>query len=275
MDDRHKDHGLDGAPYDRSKDTGHPNPSRRQGDTVLHPAQPWTATTHAYLNFLRANGFEAAPPVVSGGFTEDGHEILGWIDGTIHPHTLWPHPEESLHTIGQLLRQLHDLSRAFVPPRDACWMPWTLHSDSSAAIISHANIAPWHVVFRNEHPAGIIGWEYAGPVDPLEEVAVTAWYCGQFYDDDFAASQGLPSAAERARWYRSFLDGYGLPRAQRPGLIDLMLRWAIKDNGFYVRSQGFRAGDVSAEGLWTLTWQSRAALWTLEHEQLFTETAMR
>ncbi|HEX3813249.1 MAG TPA: hypothetical protein VHX59_10440, partial [Mycobacteriales bacterium] len=77
------------------------------------------------------------------------------------------------------------------------------------------------------------------------------------------------------QWYRSFLDGYRLPRAERAGLVDLMLRWAIKDNGWYAREQGFRAGDVSAEGLWTLTWQSRAALWTLEQQELLTRTAMR
>lgn len=273
MDERRKDHGLDGEPYDRGKDLGHPNPTRRRGNTAVHPAQPWTATTHAYLRHLHANGFAAAQTVVGSGFDDDGHETLSWIEGTLYPHTAWPDPEESLYTVGRMLRQLHEVSRTFVPPVDAHWMPWTMHTDAPSAIISHGNIAPWHVVFCDRRPVGIIGWEYSGPVDPLEEVAVTAWYTVQFHDDDIAEREGLPPAAERARWYRSFLDGYELPRAERARIIDLMLRWAIKDNGWYARVPGFRAGYVSAEGLWTLTWQSRAALWTLEHEDLLTRTA--
>lgn len=273
VDERRKDHGLDGAPYDRTKDLSHPNPTRRRGNTVIHPAQPWTATTHAYLHHLHANGFEAAPTVIGSGFDDDGHEVLSWIEGTLFAHTAWPNPAESLYTVGQLLRQLHDVSRTFVPPADAQWMPWTMHTDSPSAVISHGNIAPWHVIFRDGQPVSIIGWEYSGPVDPLEEIAVTAWYSVQFHDDDIAEREGLPPAAERARWYRSFLDGYELPRAERAGIVDLMLRWAIKDNGWYARTQGFRAGDVSAEGLWVLTWQSRAALWTIEHEDLLTRTA--
>jgi len=275
MDDRRRDHGLNGEPYDRTKDLGHPNPTRRRGDTAIHPAQPWTATTHAYLQHLHANGFQTAPTVVGSGFDDDGHEVLSWIEGTIFAHTVWPNPEESLHTVGHLLRRLHGVSRTFVPPVDARWMPWTMHTDSPSAVISHANIAPWHVIFRDEGPVGIIGWEFAGPVDSLEEVAVTAWYTVQFFDDDIAERQGLPPATERARWYRSFLDGYELPRAERAGIIDLMLRWAIKDNGYYARTQGFRPGDASVEGLWTMTWQSRAALWTLEHHDLFTRAATR
>ncbi len=72
-----------------------------------------------------------------------------------------------------------------------------MHSDVPGTTIGHGNIAPWHIVFRDDRPAGIIGWEFSGPVDPLEEVAVTAWYCVQFFDDDLADRQGLPSAA---RW---------------------------------------------------------------------------
>ncbi len=53
-------------------------------------------------------------------------------------------------------------------------MPWTLRTQSADAVVSHGNIAPWHVVFEHEHPADLIGWEYAGPVDPLDQIPVTA-----------------------------------------------------------------------------------------------------
>ncbi len=44
---------------------------------------------HAYLNYLHDNGFDAAPRIVGDGFNANGHEVLSWIDGTIHPHTAW------------------------------------------------------------------------------------------------------------------------------------------------------------------------------------------
>ncbi|TMR36769.1 phosphotransferase [Actinomadura geliboluensis] len=154
-------------------------------------------------------------------------------------------------------------------------MPWTLHTDTPGALISHGNIAPWHVVFDQNRPTGLIGWEYTGPVDPLDEVAVTAFYCVQLFDDDVAEEIGLPPAATRAEWFKAFLDGYGLPRRQRTDLIDRILHFLIKDNGWYSRVQGFTQHNTHTEGLWTLAWQSRAALWTLEHRELLTCTAAR
>ncbi len=273
--ERTRDLGFDGRPYDRAKDLGHPNPTRRHGSTVAHPAQPWTATGHAFLRHLAAVGFDAAPRVVGSGFDDSGNEILTWIEGTVHAESVWPDPERSLHDVGVMLREVHEASRSFTIPRDARWMPWTLHVDDAEALVSHANVAPWHVVFRDERPVGLIGWEYVGPVDPLDEVAVTAWYCVQLFDDDVAERIGLPDAATRAVWFRAFLDGYGLARPARSGLVDRMLRFAIRDNGMYARTQGFTPGAVSAEGLWTLAWQSRAALWTLENRDVLTRAALR
>jgi hypothetical protein len=260
--------------YDRVKDLNHTNPTRRCGQTVTYPAQPWTPTVHAYLRHLEAEGFEAAPRVIGSGFDAAGDEVLSWIDGTIFAETVWPNSEEALHEVGSMLRRLHEVSRSFVAPSGAQWMPWTMHTDDERAVISHGNIAPWHVVFRNERPVGLIGWEFAGPVDPVDEVAVTAWYCVQLFDDDVAVQIGLPPADTRAVWFRSFLDGYGLARASRTDLIERILRFAIKDNGWYARVQGFERDSRDTAGLWTLAWQSRAALWTLEHREQLLRAAL-
>lgn len=208
----------------------------------------------AYLRHLAAEGFETQ------------------VEGTILAESVWPAPERSLHEVGVMVRRLHEIGRTFTPPPDARWMPWTLHS-ASGPVISHGNIAPWHVVFRDDRPAGLTGWEYAGPVDPLDEVAVTAFYCAQLFDDDLAAHIGLPSAVARAGWFRAFLDGYELPLGERADLVERILRWVIRDNGWYARVQGFTRTSADAEGLWTLVWQSRAGLWTLEHRTLLLDTA--
>ncbi|TDB83685.1 aminoglycoside phosphotransferase family protein [Actinomadura sp. KC216] len=264
---------MPGQEYDRVKDLNHTNPTRRDGRMVRHPAQAWTSTVHAFLRHLEDEGFPAAPRVVGSGFDDAGNEVLTWLDGDIFARSVWPDPEQSMHDVGAMLRSLHEASRTFTPPPDARWMPWTLHTDAPDALISHGNVAPWHVVFRDGRPGGLIGWEYAGPVDPIEEVAVTGWYCAQLFDDDVAEEIGLPDAATRAGWFASFLDGYGLAHDHRADLIDRILHFVIRDNGWYARVQGFTP--ESTEGMWTLAWQSRAALWTLEHRELLTRTALR
>lgn len=266
---------MDGQSYDRTKDLDHPNPTQHHGSTVAHPAQPWTPTVHAFLRHLEAEGFQAAPRVVGSGFDNAGNEILSWIDGTIFADTVWPNPALSLHDVGAMLRRLHEAGRSFTPPPNAQWMSWSLHTSAADVVISHGNIAPWHVVFRNDRPAGLIGWEFSGPVQPIDEVAVTAWYCVQLFDDDVAEDIGLPPAATRAEWFRCFLDGYGLAREARADLVDRILRFAVRDNGWYARVQGFTRESRDTEGLWTLAWQSRAALWTLEHRDLLTHAALR
>ena len=99
--------------------------------------------------------------------------------------------------------------------------------------------------------------------------------CAQLFDDDVAQEIGLPPGETRAQWFRSFLDGYGLPGSDRHDLIDRILLFVIKDNGWYARVQGFTRQSRDVEGLWTLAWQSRAALWTHEHRQLLTQIALR
>lgn len=213
--------------YDRTVDLNHTNPTERRGVVVTHPAQPWTSTVHAYLRHLESVGFEAAPRVVGTGFDDAGDEVLGWIEGEVFARSVWPDPAGSLHEVGVMLRRLHAAGRDFTPPPQARWMPWSLHSGGAGAVVSHGNVAPWHVVFLDRRPVGLIGWEYAGPVDPVDEVAVTGWYCCQLFDDDVAGEIGLPGAEVRAEWFRGLLDGYGLARAERVGLVD-RIRWTVE-----------------------------------------------
>jgi len=206
--------------YDRTLDLNHTNPTERRGAVVTHPAQPWTSTVHAFLRHLESAGFEAAPRVVGTGFDDAGDEVLGWIEGEVFARSVWPDPAGSLYEVGAMLRRLHAAGRDFTPPPAARWMPWSLHSGDAGAVVSHGNVAPWHVVFR-----------------------------------------GL-------------LDGYGLARAERVGLVDRIPRFAVRDNGWYARTQGFTQESRDGEGLWTLAWQSRAALWTLEHRDVLERAAL-
>jgi hypothetical protein len=249
-------------------DTSYPTPVTRQGEVVQRPVGPWTPTVQALLRHLHAAGFGGCPQVVGDGFDDQGNEVLTWIDGEVIHGRPWDEPEAVLWETGQMLRALHRTAASFVPPSDARWMGWTLHRDGPGTIVSHCNVAPWHIVIRDGRPAGFIGWEYAGPADPLEEIAATGWYCAQLHDDDVAEREGLPGAQARARWLKAFLDGCQVSRRDRSGLITRMIEFAVRDTAAFARRRGITPESTDPEPLWLLSWQIRGADWMLTHRDL-------
>jgi hypothetical protein len=233
---------------------GQPTATIRHGERVLRPAGPWTPTVHALLRHLEQVGFPAAPRVVGDGYDEQGREVLTWIPGRIaHPR---PYTEDQIWQVGQLLYALHEATASFQAPPEAVWQPWTLHSRSPEAIISHCNVGPWHVIVCEDQPVGLIDWSLAGPTDRLDELAVSGWWNAQLHDDDIAAANGLADAAGRARQLRSFLDGYGLPAADRVGLVDQMIEFAIRDCAALAERKQITPTSTDSTTLWTLAWQT-------------------
>lgn len=51
-------------------------------------------------------------------------------------------------------------------------------------------------------PVAMVDWEYAGPVDPLVELARVCWLFPQLHDDDLAEMYDLPSLTIRAKQVR-------------------------------------------------------------------------
>jgi hypothetical protein len=247
---------------------GQPTATIRHGDRVLRPAGPWTPAVHALLRHLERVGFRAAPRVVGDGHDDQGREILSWIPGRIaHPR---PYTEEQIWQVGQLLGALHQATKGFQAPPEAVWQPWTLHRRAPDTVISHCNVGPWHVILDEDErrPVGLIDWSLAGPTDPLDEVAVSGWWNAQLHDDDIAERVGLPDAAGRARQLRAFLDGYRLPAADRKGLVDRMIEFAIRDCAALAEIKQITPESTDSTTLWTLAWQTRAAAWMLRHRSM-------
>lgn len=177
----------------------------REGDRVLRPARPWTTSVRALLRHLEQVGFDAAPRVTGSGLHPDGREALGYIEGEfVHPYA-WS--DEAIVEVGRLLRRLHDATASFVLPASAVWQPWFLREvGGPGRVIGHGDVAPWNMVTRAGRPVALIDWEYAGPVDPIAELARTCWLFPQLVDDDVAARWQLPGAAVRARQVRLLAD---------------------------------------------------------------------
>jgi len=238
----------------------------RKDNVVLRPSGPWTASVHSYLRFLRKTGFASLPSVIGSGLDEKGREMLSWIDGEfVHPG---PWSDDALAEVGSMLRALHDASAKFEPAADAVWKRWFLRElgGETKPIISHGDVAPWNMVTRNGMPYALIDWEFAGPVDPMVELARVCWLFPQLHDDDVAEMVGLPPLDVRARQLRLLVDGYGLNAGQRRRLFDLIVEVVVRETA--EEAIEHRMTPESHGPLWGLAWRARAAAWILRHRSV-------
>jgi hypothetical protein len=239
----------------------------RRGDVVLRAAGPWTPAVHLLLRHLEAAGFPAAPRLVGSGFDADGRETLTFIDGEFTQPGPWS--LDGAAALGRMLRDLHAATRTFRPPDGAAWYPWHGRGLGSAEkIIGHCDVAPWNIVARAGRPVALIDWEFAGPVDPLVELAQLGWLNAKLHDDLVAEIEGLPPAAERARQLAAICDGYGLAARDRRGLVDLMVEFAVSDTACEADNAGVTPELTSHPvALWAMAWRARSAAWMLRHRR--------
>ena len=246
---------------------------RHSGDLTLRPVSPWTTAVHALLKHLEAVGFAGSPRVVGAGVDADGWETLQFVAGHATATRVWS--EEGIHELGQLLRRLHRATATFRAPSHAVWQESFLRSAGAGAIISHGDVAPWNVIVREERPVALIDWELAGPVEPLNEVAHTGWLNARLFDDGVDAVAGPPSAEQRIRRLRWFVDGYELPaqeRAELPQrLIDVAILSAAADA---IEANITTESTDELRMAWGVAWRARSAAWLIHHRSLL-ERALR
>ncbi len=245
----------------------------RAGNVTLRPVAPWTAAVHALLRHLDLVGFTGSPRVVGTGFGPDGRETIEFITGDVLPKRVWN--DEGIYELGHLLRRLHRATASFRPPQGAIWQESFLRSESSDAIISHGDAAPWNVVARQGRPVALIDWELAGPVDYLSELAHTSWLNAGLFDDDIAERQGLPPTGERLRHLRLFTDGYQLPSQDRAGLVTRLVDVAILSCANDAIEAQITPESTGVDRLaWGVAWRARSAAWLVRNRGLL-ERALR
>jgi hypothetical protein len=264
----------------RAPDLFHSYGVYRRGGVVHRPANPWTSTVHSLLRHLEAVGFAGAPRVVGTGFDEQGRETVTYIPGEFVHSGLWR--LEGAHEIGRLFRDLHHATAGFRAPNDAVWYPWFGRNvGSSRRVIGHCDVGPWNIVARDGRPVALIDWDWAGPADPLFELAQACWLNAKLHDDEVATRESLPSLGERARHLRAIVDGYELPAQSRRGFVTRMVEYAVHYNAYQAddamatlakrvsRTEGAQHDDHGAAAglLWSVVWPARAAAWMLRHRR--------
>jgi hypothetical protein len=160
------------APFTKYGSGGQVADAALSDGVVLKRSGPWASGVIALLRHLERVGFDGAPCVVGDGYAADGRLAVTHVPGkSPHPRA-WS--EQAAGRIGELLRRLHTATSTFTPPADARWQNvWLRDLDGDQQVIGHCDTGPWSIIGSNGQPRAFIDWEFAGPVDPLWELAAT------------------------------------------------------------------------------------------------------
>jgi len=221
----------------------------RQGDHVLRPSNPHTATIHAFLNELVAAGFDGASEPV--GVDPEGRERLVFIDGDvpIPPYPAWAQTDEALASVAALLRRYHEAAARVGVPSGSTWsdeMADPDGTDNDDRVVCHNDVCMENVVFRDGIAVGLLDFDFAAPGRPLYDLAQFARMCVPVDDQTNATRLGWEPRDVFAR-LRLVADAYGLPPDRSEFLA--ILSAGIERGGEFVRRK-VEEGDPNFIKMW-------------------------
>lgn len=175
-------------------------------NVVTRPAGKHTATVHAYLRHLRAQGLECVPEPLG---VEDGIESLRFIDGDdggqgwYHQHT-----DQGLTSAARLLRRIHDAGASWTPPDGAVWGAPAVEGGDN--VVCHGDPGPWNFVWRDNQAVALIDWDYLHPAPRVSDVAYALrWFAPLRSDVHALEWHHFPEVPDRAARVRTFVEAYG------------------------------------------------------------------
>ncbi|MFP5347619.1 MAG: phosphotransferase enzyme family protein [Actinomycetes bacterium] len=201
----------------------------RVGSTVRRPRQETSRAVAAYLEHLRAAGFDGAPRFL--GTDRAGRDVLEYVPGRVagQPPEAWVADERLLPALGALVRRLHEASEGFAPPPGARFyrdlLPLPPHLEvlvDRPTIVGHNDVTPQNVVVRDGVPVALVDFDMAGPTTPLRDVANTCLHWAPV-QDPVDRTRALADA-DPFRRCRVIADGYGLSRDGRRQMVDVLPR---------------------------------------------------
>jgi len=233
----------------------------RVGDTVVRPIAPCWPATHALLAHLSAAGFDGAPRVLASGPVT---EILTYIDGqaAVPPLTEDTLTDAALVSVADLLRRYH-LAAASFDPAGYQW-PRPIPARFRTGLVSHNDVHPANLVFRDGQAIGLIDFDWAGPGSAAWDFAAAARYWAPLIDDRDVADSRQGRAVDR---FRIFLRASGLPRIGRRQVAEAVL--ANHDWMYAIVTEAAAAGHQGFADHWRAVAGSaaRARLWCQQHHR--------
>jgi len=199
----------------------------RVGNTVRRPVRPESGSTHALLRHLEETGFTGAPRFL--GHDGSDREVLSFIEGAaaLPPYPDWALDDRALGSVASLLRAYHDATEGF----GGGDLPWTVTvctAYRTGAVVCHGDPNLDNVVFRDGRAVGLIDFDLAAPGARLWDVAAAVRLWAPLRADEDVPDSRAGRAVERAA---TFVDAYGMARADRRQLVDAVLAhhdWAYE-----------------------------------------------
>jgi hypothetical protein len=233
----------------------------RVGGTVLRPTAPCWRATHALLAHLSAVGFDGAPRVLAvGPYTE----TLTYIDGQAAVPPLAPDTltDAALVSVADLVHRYH-LAAASFDPAGYQW-PRPIPARFRTGLVSHNDVHPANLVFRDGRAVALIDFDWAGPGSATWDFAAAARYWAPLQDDRDIADGRQGRSLER---FRIFLQASGLPRADRRRVAEAVV--ANHDWTYAIVTEAAAAGHQGFADHWRMVAEpaARARRWCQRHRR--------
>jgi Phosphotransferase enzyme family len=233
----------------------------RVGDTVLRPTAPCWRATHALLAHLSAVGFDGAPRVLA---VSTSTEMLTYIDGraAVPPVPVDTLTDAALVSVADLLRRYHRAAASF-DPAGYRW-PRPIPARFRTGLVSHNDVHPANLVFRDGRAVALIDFDLAGPGSAAWDVAAAARYWAPLLDDSDITDCRQGRALER---FRIFVHACGLTRAERRHVAEAVI--ANHDWTYAIVTQAAAAGHQGFADHWrsVAAQAARARRWCLQHQR--------
>jgi hypothetical protein len=233
----------------------------RVGQAVLRPIAPCWPATHALLAHLGAVGFGGAPRVLGAGETT---EMLDYIDGqaAVPPLPADTLTDAALLSVAELLRGYHEAVRSF-DPAGYRW-PRPIPGQFRTGLVSHNDVHPANLVFRDGRAVALIDFDLAGPGSAAWDVAAAARSWAPLYDDRDITDARQGRSLER---FRIFLDACGLTRAERHLAAEAVV--ANHDWTYAIVTEAVAAGHPGFTDYWRAVAEptARARHWCVRHQR--------
>jgi len=233
----------------------------RVGDTVIRPTAPCWRATHALLDHLSAVGFDGAPRVLAVGPLT---ETLTYIEGkaAVPPLPADTLTDSALVSVAELVRRYHLAASSF-DPSGYSW-PRPVPARYRTGLVSHNDVYPANLVFRDGRAVALIDFDLAGPGSAVWDftAAARSWVPLQDEADVTDCRQGR--ALER---FRIFLEASGLSRAERREVAEAVV--ANHDWTYAIVTEAAKGGHSGFADHWRTVGPSaaRARRWCQRHQR--------
>ncbi len=240
----------------------------RVGDMVMRPTAPCWPATHALLDHLAVAGFDGAPRVLSA---DPATETLTYIAGraAVPPLAADVLTDEALVSVADLLRRYHRAAASFDPAGYA-W-PRPVPARYRTGLVSHNDVYPANVVFREGRAVALIDFDLAGPGSAVWDFAAAARSFVPLLDEADVTDSRQGRALER---FRIFLAASGLTRASRLQVANALV--TNHDWTYAIVTDAARAGHSGFADHWRAVAPEagRARRWCERHRQALLAAAL-